>query len=84
MTVEKKVLVLPKVAYGSICNKILHDFIEYHKLPKNLPKPEGNHTMAYSLSCIFDIMLHSMGKKNRHKLLKEAEEFFNSLPPSAR
>lgn len=67
-------LVLPK-KYGPFCMKILHDFIDHHKLCKDLPKPEPGLLIHLSMSRIFDVMLHSMGEEKRNNILKEVEDY---------
>lgn len=76
---EKKALTLPKSKYGPLCNKILQDFIEFHKLPKDLPVPCPGLTTHESLARIFDIMLHSMGKEKRDEILKECGIYIEGL-----
>ena len=76
-------LKLPKKAYGPICLKILQEFITYHNLPKDLPFPEMKDQGNVALEKIFTVMLASMGSK-AEELLKDADEYFHSIPPSAR
>lgn len=78
-----KTLRLPRISYGPICLKILDDFIKHHNLP-DLPKPQPNNTVDDALSKIFDIILHSLGDEKRDAILKEVEEYCQSIPPSAR
>lgn len=81
---NKKKLVFPRHQYGPLCKKILSEFIDHHKLDKNLDLPCIGEKPDISLSKIFDIMLHSMGLEKRYELLKDAEEYLLSLPPSLR
>ena len=72
-----KSLCLPKKNYGPFCLKILDDFIDHHKLSKNLPLPFPGLSVEESLSRIFDVILHSMGNDYREKMLKELDEYMN-------
>lgn len=78
----KKNLRLPSKDYGPICMKILKSFIKHHKLLEDLPVPEKGHSAEQALAKIFDIMLYSMGDEKRETLLKESEEYFNSIDHS--
>lgn len=78
-----KQLTLPKVSYGSLCNKMLKDFMEHHGITQvELPQPsDKTHEV---LSKIFLAMLHSMGEEKLDKGLKEAQDYINTLPPAVR
>lgn len=77
---EKKTLDLPKKLYEPFFLKVMHDFIEYHKITKDLPFPTTGLIMHKSMSYILDIMVHSMGDQKREEILKELEEYKSSLP----
>lgn len=77
---EKKTLILPKKRYEAFFLKVMHDFIEYHKIPQDLPLPTTGLIMNISMSYILDIMVHSMGDQKREEVLKELEEYKSSLP----
>lgn len=80
----KKKLALPRLQYGPMCSKILKQFIEHHKLPEDLPIPTAGMKPEEALSRIFDVMLFTFGKEKRDAVLKDVEEYCNSLPPSLR
>lgn len=75
---EEIKLLLPERGYGPICNRLLKEFISHHKLPR-CSIPEGKCSVHEGISRIVDIMLHSMGKEKRLKLIKETEEYKKSL-----
>lgn len=83
-SVSDKKLILPRVEYGPFCLKILNDFINHHKLSKNLPVPSNGITNHEALSRIFDIMIHSMGDEKRQEILKDLEEYNKGIPPHFR
>lgn len=76
---EKK-LKLPKKYYGPFCLKFLHEFIDYHKLPKNLELPDQGELSYLALSKIFDVMLHSMGPEKRQEILSELNRYKMDIP----
>jgi hypothetical protein len=76
---ESNALRLPKNKYGPICLKIMHDFIEFHKLPKDLPLPCPGLLPHESLGRIFDILLYSLGKEKRDEILKECDIYFKDV-----
>lgn len=71
---------LPSGNYGPFCLKILHDFIEHHKLSSDLPLPIPGLTTHEALSRIFDVMLHSMGEEKRQETLKNLDEYSMGIP----
>ena len=81
---NKPVLKLPRISYGPICLKILNDFIEYHKLAPYVQFPQPKEKTHEFLAKIFDLMLHSMGEEKREQAIKEADTYYNDLPPSVR
>lgn len=74
---------LPRVCYGPMCLKILKEFMEHHKISE-MPTPQPKDSTDMALSKIFDIMICSMGEEKRDAILKDAEEYLYSVPPSAR
>lgn len=82
MTLTK--LTLPKANYGPFCNKILDDFISYHELDKKLLRPEPKQPIEESLSRIFDIMIHSMGKRKRKQILDDLDKYKMDIPAAFR
>ena len=79
-----KELMLPTRNYGPICMKILKEFIAHHHLPEDLPLPSPGIKSDQMLARIFDVMLHTLGKEKRDAFLKDAEDYYYSLPPSVR
>ena len=77
---NQRSLKLPSGNYGPYCLKILHDFIEHHKLQEDLPLPSPGISTHDALSRIFDIMLHSMGEEKRAECLKNLDEYNMGLP----
>src|SRR5271154_4995315 len=73
-------LKLPRSNYGPYCLKILHDFIEHHKLKEDLPLPIPGLSNHEALSRIFDIMLHSLGEEKRTEYLKNLDEYNIGIP----
>ena len=73
-------LKLPSGNYGPYCLKILHDFIEHHKLQSDLPLPIPGLPTHEALSRIFDIMLHSMGEEKRAECLKNLDDYNMGIP----
>ncbi len=71
---------LPKSCYGSLCLKILSDFIEYHELDKSLELPNSKDLPHVMLSKILDIMLQTMDEEKRQEILKDTQEYNMSLP----
>ena len=80
----KSRLRLPKANYGPFCLKILEDFIGYHELDKKLPRPVPGLETHETLSRIFDIMLYSMGKRQRIKILDELDKYKMDIPAGLR
>ena len=76
-------LKLPRIAYGTICLKILQEFIEYHKLPSDLPLPESKEATHEALEKIFNILVASMGDK-ADDVVKDAMAYYHDLPPNVR
>lgn len=72
---NERLLELPKERYGPICNKILDEFMTYHKLPAHLKLPENNLTIQSALSRIFDIIIHTFPDEKRIALLNEVDEY---------
>jgi hypothetical protein len=81
---SKKKLNLPTSMYGPICMKILKDFIEHHKIPADLALPQQGCSTIFSLNCIFNAMIETMGEEKRNALIKEVEEYSMSLPAAFR
>ena len=77
---DEPVLQLPKSAYAPFVLKVLHDFIEHHALPKDLVLPQGNMMIHKIMSCILDVMVHSMGKEKRDEILKDLHTYKLGLP----
>lgn len=75
---------LPKTCYGTICIKILKDFIEHHNLPSNLPLPENGDYAHIALQKIFSIMLLTLDEEKRKEIKEDAKKYYQNLPPSAR
>ena len=71
---------LPSMNYGPFCLKILHEFIIHHGLSKDLPLPNAGSSMNVSLSRIFDVMLHSMGREKRDAILADLDQYNLSVP----
>lgn len=76
---KKKPLALPERYYGAFCNRILLAFIDFHKLDPNLSIPNHQDSPHTALSKVFDIILHSLGDKNRERILKELDEYLMSI-----
>lgn len=74
-----KTLKLPIHSYGPFCMRILKEFMEFHNIPKDIDLPESHSSMVTVLSCIFDIMLHSMGDDKRNEVLKDLEDYKANL-----
>lgn len=74
---------LPRIGYGPICNKILHEFVEYHKIG-NVSYPCSTDTMNDAVMKIFNIILLSFDENTRERIIKESIDFYNDLPPSLR
>lgn len=77
-------LILPKTCYGSLCLKILTDFIEYHDLDKSLELPKHDDLSHIMLEKIFNIMIQTMDEETREDILKQAQEYNMSLPSCIR
>ena len=71
---------LPSGNYGPFCMKILSEFIDFHKLPKDLPMPCPGLSTHVALSRIFDVILHSMGEEKRQEILSNLDEYNMSVP----
>lgn len=80
VTQEEMRLKLPRVAYGTICLKILGEFIEHHKLEGTITLPKDKMAPHEVLEMILDIMLHSMGPDKREKSIKDATAYLHDLP----
>lgn len=76
-------LKLPKIAYGTICLKILQEFIQHHNLPSDLPLPEGKEATHEALEKIFNIIVASMGDK-AEDIIRDAMSYYHDLPPNVR
>jgi hypothetical protein len=72
---KKRLFNLPSTNYGPICLKILHDFIEHHKIIADLPMPTSGLKTHEALSRIFDIIIHSMGNEKQEEYLKNLDEY---------
>jgi hypothetical protein len=83
MSEPTKTFRLPRVCYGPMCLKVLKEFMEYHNIP-DMPIPQPKDSNDKALSKIFDIMICSMGEEKREAILKDAEEYLYSIPPSGR
>lgn len=81
---NKPVLKLPRISYGPICLKILNEFIEHHKFVPYVQLPQPKEKAHEFLAKLFDLMLHSMGEEKRKQAIKEADAYYNDLPPSVR
>lgn len=57
----------------------MNDFIIHNDLPKDLPLPKGNMSLDCALSLILDIIVRSMGDQKRDEIIKELEEYKESL-----
>ena len=77
-------IMLPNEKYQPFFLKVLSDFMKFHNVPLHLPVPQGSMKLHVALSCILDIMVHSMGEENRNLILTELEEYRKGLPPSFR
>lgn len=77
-------LVLPKIAYGPMCMRILKEFVAHHEIAGEIDYPDNKDKMEDALSKIFDIILLSMGEKKREDLIVESVAYFRDLPPSLR
>jgi hypothetical protein len=77
---SEKTLKLPFKEFGPFCLKILQEFIEHHKLPKDLQLPEKAEKLHIGMSKIFDVMLHSMGPEKRNEILIDLDKYKMSLP----
>jgi hypothetical protein len=75
---------LPEKRYQPFFLKVLHDFIAHHNLSQDLEKPQGNMKIHKALSCVLDIMSHSMGEEKRDNLLKELDQYIQGLPEQDR
>lgn len=60
--------------------KILSEFIDFHKLPKDLPMPCPGLSTHVALSRIFDVILHSMGEEKRQEILSNLDEYNMGIP----
>jgi hypothetical protein len=76
---NEKLLNLPKLCYGTLCNKILIDFMDYHKIDKMPVPTEGDFTIV-ALEKIFRIILASIDETRRNEILKDAERYISDLP----
>lgn len=83
-TLKELKLKLPRIAYGTICLKILGEFVEHHKLEGSLTLPKDKMAPHEVLEMILDIMLHSMGPEKRAKAIEDATAYLNDLTPSVR
>lgn len=75
---------LPRMCYGPMCLKVLHEFVEYHKIDKDIPLPDGKEYPHISFEKIFNVMIHSMSEEKREAIIKDAIAYYNDLPPSVR
>lgn len=76
----QKEMSLPKTRYEPFFLKAMSDFIAFHKLPKDIPVPQG-HIMPHKLlSYILDLMAHSMGDEKREQLVNELNDYKQGLP----
>lgn len=80
MSETKKPLYLPSKNYEPFFMKVMHDFIEYHKLPKDLPLPEMGIGMNLCMSRILDVMVHSMGEEKRKEILEDLDKYRIGIP----
>lgn len=71
---------LPKQRYEPFFLKVMNDFKNHHKLPDNIPPPQGNMMPHKLLSYILDLMTHSMGELKRNEILSELSEYKMGLP----
>lgn len=76
---SKSGLKLPSHDYGPFCMRILHEFMEHHKIPE-MPLPHSGISTHEALSRIFDIMLCSMGEEKRSEILKNLNEYNMGIP----
>jgi hypothetical protein len=79
----KMSLKLPRMAYGTICLKILKEFMEYHKIG-DMPCPEGKEPVHEAMEKIFNIMLGSIEETKREAIIKDAIAYYHDLPPNVR
>ena len=70
---------LPRHKYEPFFLKIIKDFIEFHKISEDIPFPEGNLSPHMIFSYISELMAYSMGYEKREELIKELEEYKNSI-----
>lgn len=67
--------------FPPMCLKILDEFIKYHKLPNELPRPSGEQKKNKEImERIFYPMILSLSNEKRDELLKEAHEYYMSFP----
>ena len=76
-------LKLPKATYGTICNKILTEFMQHHKI-EGLILPSSGDTTPGALEKIFTIILASLPEDKRNAILKDCEAYYHDTPPSVR
>lgn len=77
---KRKNLQLPKKFYGPLCNKILTEYIEYHKLESDFKLPEIELDPDIAISRIFNIMIRSMSKEKIDEILAYTDEYNMNFP----
>lgn len=82
-TNEPHRLKFPRMCYGTICNKILKEFNDYHKI-ENLPLPDSKDGPHAALEKIFNCLISTLPEDKRKEIVKDAWAYLNDLPPNVR
>src|SRR5579863_6558060 len=86
-TLDSKIvtrLKLPKGCYGPISCKILSKFRDFHGISSDeFPLPVSADKTEVALSKILDMMLYTLGEKNRNELIRDCDDYSMALHPAA-
>lgn len=81
---EKQELKIPhKSCYGTICNKLLQEFMEHHEI-SDMPLPGAGDTAGVALEKIFRILVLTIPEEKRKSMIKDANAYYHDLPPHVR